>query len=201
MPEVLMICAMPIEAQAAPPGWRVRVSGPGFQLASLAVEEELEKQIPDLVVSAGTCGALRPDLALGQVVAVQRVLSGIGEFALHTLAGRPAVLHSQDRVAVSTQEKAALAAGGADVVDMEAAAIARICRRRGVPLAAMKAVSDLAAEDLPLDFNLYRRPDGSFRLPSIAFAGIMNIRGLLRLQRQTRLAVENLGDALAQALA
>ncbi len=199
MPKVLMICAMPVERGAAPVGWRVVVAGPGFQMARRAAEAALEEGPADLVVSAGTCGGLRAGQGIGDVYSIARVLCGEECHAATLLAGRPGVLWSQDRVAVSVAEKAALAARGADVVDMEAGAIAPVCQRRGVPFAAMKAVSDLAEEEFPLDFNRYRRADGTFSLPRIAFAGIMKVPGLLRLQQQTRVAVERLGIALANA--
>jgi adenosylhomocysteine nucleosidase len=194
-----MICAMPIERAAAPSHWDVVVCGPGLIHASRATESALARSRPDLVVSAGTCGALRAAQALGEVYSIRKVLCEEESFIAHDLGGPPATLWSQDRIAVTAAEKAALAARGGDLVDMEAAAVARACQLFGVPFAAVKAVSDLASEDMPLDFNRYRRLDGGFHLPSIAFAGMMKIRGLLRLQRQTRLAVEKLGIALANA--
>jgi adenosylhomocysteine nucleosidase len=200
MPNIVMICGMPMETHAAPAGWRVVVGGPGFQRARLATERVLTEILPDLVISAGTCGALRANLMLGQVFSANLVISDDSRFAACPLDLSPAVLWSQDRVAVTREEKSNLAACGADIVDMESAAVARVCLERGVPFAAVKSVSDLSGENLPLDFNRYRRADGAFRLSAIAFAGIMKLRGLLRLQAQSRLAVEKLGEALARAV-
>ncbi len=196
MPNTLILCAMEMEKAAAPPGATVVVSGPGFRAALHAAEHALASSTPDLVLNIGTCGALRDGISLGDVFSPH--LLGLDTYTLPGLP--PAVLVSQDRVAVTRADKAALAALGADLVDMEALPVARLCLDRGIPFAAAKAVSDLSTEDLPLDFNFYRRRDGTFDQPRIAFAGIMKIRGLLRLQRQSRLAVEKLGDALAHAL-
>lgn len=198
MPEVVIVFGMEMEMRAAPAGVNARCGGPGFRRATAATREVLRAQRPDLVVSAGTCGALRSEFALGEVLVISRIESELGSFTPQVLAGRPAVLRSQDRVAATANEKAALARQGADLVDMEAAAVAAVCAEQQVPFAAIKAVSDLAGEDLPLDFNRFRTPDGAFRQAHIAFAGIMKLRGLLRIQRQSRLAVEKLGEALAQ---
>jgi purine-nucleoside phosphorylase len=104
-------------------------------------------------------------------------------------------------VAVTVAEKRELYEQGASIVDMEAAAIAAVCRERGVEFACLKAVSDLASEDLPLDFNRYRDADGRFQNARIAFAGIIKIMDLVRLKRQSDLAAKQLGAAIDTSLA
>ncbi len=197
MPDLLFIFGMGMELPAAPASARAIAGGPGFRRAEQAVRAALAQSKPDLVISAGTCGALRPGVQLGEVFAISRVESELGVFTPQSLAGPTAILRSQDRVAATREEKRQLADQGADLVDMEAAAVAAVCREKSVPFSAIKAVSDLADEDLPLDFNRYRAPDGAFHHARIAIAGIMKIRGLLRIQRQSRFAVEKLGEALA----
>lgn len=191
---------MPVEAAASPSGSRVAIAGPGFGLAEATARREIAASRPDVVISMGTCGALRPEFTLGQVFTANRILSPLGEFAALPLKAPTAVIYSQDRVAATAVEKAHLASLGGDLVEMESAAIARVCRELNVPFACIKAVSDTFGEDLPLDFNLYRSPDGHFQTARIAFAGIMKLGGLRRIERQTRLAVEKLGEALAHVL-
>lgn len=197
MSEVLFVFGMKMEVPAAPAGARAIAGGPGFRRATQAAREALSSSKPGLVISAGTCGALRPQQNIGDVFAISRIESELGVFYPQALSGPQAVLRSQDRVAATQADKAALAAAGADLVDMEAAAVASVCVERAIPFSAIKAVSDLADEDLPLDFNRYRAADGGFHNARIAIAGIMKIRGLLRIQRQSRFAVEKLGEALA----
>ncbi len=197
MSEALFIFGMTMELAAAPTGATAIAGGPGFRRATNALRDALAHSTPTLVISAGTCGALRPQYKLGDVFAVSRIESDLGVFHPRALPGAQAILRSQDRVAANQGEKAALAAQGADLVDMEAAAVAAVCQERNIPFAAIKAVSDLADEDLPLDFNRYRTPEGDFQNARIAIAGIMKIRGLMRIQRQSRFAVEKLGEALA----
>lgn len=201
MKDVLVICAMGMEARAIPAGYRVVECGPGFRAARAALDRAVSEQRPGLVISAGTCGALDPCLAIGDVRVVTRIESPLGTFEPKTLIGVAAVLRSQDRVAVTAREKKQLFAGGAEIVDMEAAAIAYGCEAHGIEFACIKAVSDLAGEDLPVDFNLYRDEAGDFQKSRIAFAGIMKIPELLRLKRQATQAVQQLGEAFESSVA
>ncbi len=197
----LFVCAMPIEADALPASASRLITGPGFRAATAAFSRHLAAHRPSLVVSLGTCGALDPEFSLGQVFTVSRIQSPLGVFSPLPLAAPPAVLHSEDRVAVTAADKQRLFSTGAQIVDMEAAALALLCQQHGIPFACLKSVSDLATEDLPLDFNLYRDEAGTFSHLRIAFAGIMKITALIRLQRQTRIAVKGLQLALDAALA
>ncbi|MDX2268044.1 MAG: hypothetical protein NW208_08050 [Bryobacter sp.] len=194
MSELAMLCAMEVERAAAPTGVPLVVSGPGFGRARRAAED-LAAQSPGMILNFGTCGALRPEYALGQVFSAQ-----LASLPCLAWPGLPqARLISQDRVAVTKEEKAALARAGGDLVDMEAQAVAEVCAARGIRFAAVKAVSDLADEDLPLDFNRFRRADGGFENWRIALAGLGRMGDLLRLKRQTELAVARLGEVLRNA--
>jgi adenosylhomocysteine nucleosidase len=197
----LYLCAMPVEAQALPASATRLISGPGFRAASAALTQYLAVYRPARVISIGVCGALDPALSLGQVLTVSRIQSPLGVFSPQPLTAPAVTLHSQDRVAVSAFEKRQLFATGAHIVDMEAAAVALLCQGHGIPFYCLKAVSDLADEDLPIDFNLYRDAAGNFSHLRIAIAGIMKITALIRLQRQTRIAVKGLQLALDAALA
>ena len=135
------------------------------------------------IVSTGFCGALDPALAVGDIV------------------NNPALLHSEDRVAVTSAEKAALRQTHAkSAVEMEYAGVAREAARRGLPCTALRVVSDTAAEAMPFDFNHYRKPDGHFNIPAIALAAIVRpwkFRALIRLQRNCKLASSKLGEFFA----
>ena len=66
---------------------------------------------------------------------------------------------------------------------------------------AVKVVSDAANEDLPLDFNQFRDPDGRFQARRIAATALLHpfstMPALLRLDRNCRRASENLGEFFA----
>jgi adenosylhomocysteine nucleosidase len=158
--------------------WLLIANGPGKE----RVEEGLRKKIEvDGMISTGFCGALDPALRVGDVV---RELVSI------------------DRVAVTVAEKRELRERTkAAAVDMESAAIAKKAAEWGVPFYAIRAVSDTAQEDMPLDFNMYRDSDGRFSRTRIALAAMARpftrVPALLRLDRNCHVAAESLGDYFA----
>ena len=81
---------------------------------------------------------------------------------------------------------------------MESAAVAETARQWNVPFRSVRAVSDIAAEDMPLDFNLYRDARGQFSRSRIAFAAFKRpftaIPALMRLDRNCRIAADSLGE-------
>lgn len=109
---------------------------------------------------------------------------------------------SVDRVAFTAREKSDLrTATGAAVVEMESAAVARKAREWDVPFGCVRVVSDVAGDDLPLDFNRYRDADGRFERMRIALAALGRpftvLPRLVRLDRDCRRAAERLGEFLA----
>jgi adenosylhomocysteine nucleosidase len=161
--------------------WWMVANGPGARL----VERALEKKVNvDGIVSTGFCGALDPELRVGDVVRGDVV--------------------SVDRVAVTLEEKRALRdTTGAAAVDMESGAIAKKAAEWGVPFHCVRAVSDTAEENMPLDFNLYRDGEGRFSRTRIALAAMQRpftaVPALLRLDRNCRIAAESLGDFFAHS--
>ena len=75
-------------------------------------------------------------------------------------------------------------------------------REWGVPFRCIRVVSDTAAEDMPLDFNLYRDADGRFSRAASRWPRSRRpftaIPALLRLDRNCRIAAEKLGEFLCR---
>jgi hypothetical protein len=74
-----------------------------------------------------------------------------------------------------------------------------LCRARGVPFAVVRAISDTAEEELPLDFNRLLRADGRLDVGHLLGALVRRparVGQLLRLQRQCRLASARLAEVL-----
>jgi hypothetical protein len=84
---------------------------------------------------------------------------------------------------------------------MEAGAVKKIAAEWQVPFYCVRAVSDTAQEDMPLDFNLYRDSAGRFSLPRIALAAVSRpftrIPALRRLEANCNVASESLGAFFA----
>ncbi|HEX5430978.1 MAG TPA: hypothetical protein VFW83_03365 [Bryobacteraceae bacterium] len=159
--------------------WLLVANGPGAERVRQVLAA---KRGVDGIVSIGFCGALDPALRVGDIV--------------------PDGLHTAGRVAVTAEEKRVLRERtGAAAVEMEAAAVAAKALEWGVPFRCVKAVSDTAEENLPLDFNRYRGRDGTFSRGRIALAALARpsatIPGLLRLDRNCRIAADKIGEFLA----
>jgi uridine phosphorylase len=148
---------------SAPGGGRVTVQATGMGGPSAAiVAEELVALGARTLLRIGTCGALEPGLALGDLLVVgtalpadgaSRALGAAGPVAAHpalvtALAGaagtEPVTVASTDlfydpREGLSGEWRAA----GAAAVEMEAAAILQVGRRRHVAAGCLLAVTDL----------------------------------------------------------
>ena len=159
-------------------GREAALFGVDLAMRILPVSRKLQLDLAGMV-STGFCGALDPALRVGDIVEDGLVCS--------------------DRVAVTAVEKARLREDtGAAAVDMESSAVADRAREWGVPFRSIRAVSDLASEDLPLDFNLYIDTQGRIARARIAFDAMKKpftaIPALMRLDRNCRIAAESLGE-------
>jgi adenosylhomocysteine nucleosidase len=143
----------------------VIVAGAGQDAARRATEVLIDGHAPQCVISAGFAGALCRDLPRGAILIADRVLGAQGEeLPLDLPAGLPAKVVGQiagqeirrgplltlDHVVRSPDERRVLfdRCGGL-AVDMESFAVAEVCRRRQVPLLAIRVVSDPLDEQLP----------------------------------------------------
>ena len=114
-----------------------------------------------LVISAGVCGALAPDLQAGDLVLPESVIGPSAErlnvtptaYARATgLAGaaRRGTLATSREVVATAEAKAALfARTGAVAVDMESSVILAHAAGAGCPTLVVRGVSDAAGESLP----------------------------------------------------
>jgi len=120
-----------------------------------------------LVVSAGACGALAPELAVGALVVPETVLAGDGRrLATASLGGlaRQGTLASVDHVLADAAAKSRLwLSTGALAVDMESAAILDWAARRGLAGAVVRGVSDPAGRGVPPDLARVVQDDGRVR--------------------------------------
>ena len=154
--------ALPQESQdfRPAPGEEVLLAhtGVGPAAAAQSLAALLAAQRPRMLISTGFAGGLDPRLATGDLlIATNFSAPALIAKSRALLAGDPhaffGALTSQPQVAASVAEKSALAAAtGALAVDMETASIAAACARAGIPLLAVRAISDAALEPLPVPF-------------------------------------------------
>ncbi len=178
----------------------ILITGIGRKNSERTLVARLNQFTPRLVLTCGFAGGLDPALAAGEV------LSSTDDEGLRdelTAAGaRPVKFYCATRIATKVAEKLELRrTTGADAVEMESAAIHTICCERGIPCATVRAISDTANEDLPLDFNQLSKPDLSLDFGKLLWAITKSpgkIPGLLRLQKNSNLAALRLAEVLAK---
>jgi len=180
----------------------ILITGIGQQNARSAVGKALARGSHRRVFTCGFAGGLNPGLAIGDVVFETNDTSL--QVKLAVAGAKPAKFFCAARIAVTATEKSELRrTTGADAVEMESEAIHTLCRERGIPCVTVRVISDMANEDLPLDFNQLARPDLSLDYRKLAWAIAKSpgkIPALLRLQRNSRLAATRLAAVLAQVL-
>jgi adenosylhomocysteine nucleosidase len=166
---VLVACALPAERRAlrglARPWLEVHVTGMGAPAAARAAARLVSRR-PRALLAAGFCGALDPDLRVGDLVAAERVVDeASGEaFAadpdlLAAAPGRRGTLVSAVRLARDPADRSRLKG---DAVYVARGAVARAAAAAGVPFLALRAVTDAAGHGLP-DFARMADADGRLR--------------------------------------
>lgn len=178
-----------------------------------AVRGVLERERPDACIAAGLAGALSADLGREMIVVPREIVSGeaadlhaapqtADRLLVEQAEGRGArvvrTLVSADRVLVGAAEKAAWAPRAA-IVDMESRRVLEAAAALGIPAVAIRAVSDLADEDLPLDFNRVLTSDGRVKRGALAMALVQRpwrIGSLARFGRESMRAAAALGAFL-----
>ena len=209
-PSSTLICfAVKEEAQAfqrlvaASSHARILLTGIGKRNAEKAIRASIAGERPSLVISSGFAGGLKPELETATVLFNTDGAPGLTA-ALVAAGARPASFHCADHVATTPEQKAALRkATNADAVEMESQILCAVCREYQIPAAIVRVVLDTANESLPLDFNQLMTPDQRLDPAKLSFAILKSpskISALLRLQKQSRLAGEQLASVLSRAL-
>ncbi len=157
-------------------------TGEGSVAAEKGLSALLSDQNIEALLVVGVAGAISPDLAVGDLVAVDSVRDKRGKIPspdaslLQRALTADNVVQggvvSVDTIVVEAAAKRALwqsiGGGPFQVVDLESATYARLATERGIPYFVLRAVSDTASESLPLDFNEFRSSDGSIDRGKVA---------------------------------
>lgn len=179
------------------------ITGMGAARARRAMQAALARIRPRLVLSCGFAGGLNPELQSGDVL-FQSEKSDELDAALEKAGARRGRFYCASGIASTASQKRALREQtGADAVEMESEAIREVSRSLGLPCVTIRAISDAADEDLPLDFNLLLDANQNLRLGKLAAALALSpgkIPGLLRLRRSTRQAARRLAGVLARII-
>jgi nucleoside phosphorylase len=180
-------------------------NGAGQARAAAAVDCAAAAFLPEAIVSIGFCGALDDRLDVASVVVATEVIGPNGRFRTRapaaSLPHHLGVVLTIDHVAQSAAEKRSLRLTGSIAVDMEAAAVAERAAVLGLPFFGIKAVTDLAGEDMANDLNAAMRSDGHFDtmkiLGSCFCRPLVRPPELIRLRNRSARAARALGDFFA----
>lgn len=157
-----VVCGLKWEAEALaalPEGFEVRVSGASAARAA-ALARELAQRGATALLSIGLAGGLAPSLHSGDLYVADSVSlpdgrrlvadgSLLQRLARATMAGLGARAAGVDAAVLDPKAKAALAAAGADFVDMETHGVAVAAMEAGAPWGALRAIADDSRTALP----------------------------------------------------
>jgi adenosylhomocysteine nucleosidase len=185
--------------------WVAACAGAGQQAATRAFAE-IERDGPvDLVLSVGWAGALSESFVRGRAYSVSGVVDVQTGERFHTATSdtRPGIwLATSPKVAGATEKQRLAAAYGAGLVDMEAAAIARLAQMRGIPFHCIKGVSDGLTDNLP-DFNRFISPQGQFQMARFILFVILGPwfwLDLIRMGENSKKAAQSIAESLLNFL-
>ena len=199
MSPLVVVCGLAAEAKIAAGGDLTVIAGGGDSRRLAETLATLPRDLPALL-SFGVAGGLHPLVRPGEIRVATQVVTGPDRLdadpgwcaRLTTALRAPGALFAgSDTIVADIAAKAALcAATGAACVDMETHIVAREARRRAIPWAAIRAITDPAERALPDAAAVGMRPDGSVDLPAI-------LRSLMRNPAQLPALIRAGADARA----
>jgi len=185
------------------------LAGVGLRAAAARAERLIDAVAPERLVVVGIAGGIGPSMAVGDLVVpeqVERLATGRrfrpAPFGEHPPRG---VLASSDALLESPVDAARLGERGIVAIDMETAAVAEACERRGCPWSVFRAVSD-RADDGSTDAAVLGLIDAEGRPIPAAVARFLvrrpqRIPQLVRLARGSRAATRAAAGAAIAAIA
>jgi len=182
-------------------------TGMGAHNASSACRESLARDHWDLIISSGFAGALTASF-IGSIVVANEVLLESSCQPCHQ-SGPLIPCHPQwrakafqvakcldrhaqcgrivtvPRIVGQAREKQNIAEKtGALALDMESGPLGSVAQEASVPFLAIRAISDLCDEDLPVDFNAFLRPLGCLQGLARVLVSPVSWLGFARLRAQ-----------------
>lgn len=157
------------------------------------------------LISFGVAGGLAPHLRVGTCIVASAVLGGARpvatdrEWSRNLLRTIPGAVYGEilgvPAPVVYAHEKHALhARTGAMAVDMESHVVADIAAARGLPMAAVRVISDCAARTLPQSAVVAMRSDGTVDVRAM-------IRAIARTPSELPMLFRTARDALVSHVA
>ncbi|HUX44421.1 MAG TPA: hypothetical protein VMV57_06690 [Terracidiphilus sp.] len=183
--------------------WIAACAGAGQDAATRAFAALEEGGPIDLVFSIGWVGALTAEILPGTAHNVAGVLDVRTGERFHCDAGAGEYwLATSPKVADAVEKRRLASAYKADLVDMEAAAVARLAAMRSIPFYGFKGVSDGFKDALP-DFNPFLTSEGHFQTGKFVLFALFRPwlwPALARMGENSRRASERIAESLVHFL-
>ncbi len=203
---IAFVCAMPRELRPLRRRLRLRKTGAGYvgrigdraviavvtgvgtARAHAATEQLLDGADVEWVIVVGIAGTIDDTAPIGTLVLPALVVDG-ADASEH----RPTPLHigdtrgtlwTADELIVEPAVHADLRSRGVVALDMETAAVAKVCEQRGVAWSVVRAISDRASVDAEIAGLIH--PDGTVNLAAVAGFLVRRPGALPRLIRLGR---------------
>jgi nucleoside phosphorylase len=175
-------------------------AGTGVEQAHTGAKLLIEKFAPEMLISIGFAGSCMPDLPPGSVVVPGSLVDAATGRMFQCAFGRGQLV-TLDRVAGKTLKQQTAARFGALAVDMEATGVAAAAAECGREYAAIKVISDGAAED-PGFLSSFVKPEGFETGRFIAYLALRPglWPSVAALHRNSKLAATALQDAVGECM-
>jgi adenosylhomocysteine nucleosidase len=223
---IALVCAMPMELRPLRRRLRLRKTGPGYAgrigdhaviaavigigpaPAAAATARLLDTLDAELVIVVGIAGATENQTPIGTLVLPQLVTGGPdgAEYrpAPLGIGNAHGTLCTTDQLLLDPVLHADLRAHGVVALDMETAAVAKVCTERGVPWSVVRAISDRVGDGtVDADIAGLTHPDGRPNLMAAARYVITHpgaLPRLIRLAKAANLAAERAAEAAIKFL-
>ncbi|MGA8744167.1 MAG: nucleoside phosphorylase [Terracidiphilus sp.] len=183
--------------------WIAACAGAGLDAATRAFAGIEDGGPIDLVISIGWAGALKLEIAAGTAHNCAGVIDArTGERFNCDAGAGPLWLATSPRVADEPEKRRLATTYKASLVDMEAAAVARLAAMRGIPFYAIKGVSDSLDTKLP-DFNRFIAANGRFKTPKFVLFALLRPwiwPALIQMGENSKKASQSIAERLRELL-
>ena len=183
--------------------WIAACAGAGLDAATRAFAGIEDGGPVDLVLSIGWAGALTEECAAGEAYNVAGVVDARTGERFNCEAGAGTYwLATSPRVADEPEKRRLASTYKAALVDMEAAAVARLAAMRGIPFYAIKGVSDSLDAKLP-DLNRFLDPKGQFQTPKFVLFALLRPwiwPAIIRMGENSKKASQSIAERLHELL-
>jgi adenosylhomocysteine nucleosidase len=183
------------------------LTGIGMKPAERAAEQILDAFSPDHLVVVGIAGGVPPHSKIGDLIVPEVVANGETgtehrPTPLGDVAPRGRIVSDDDFISAD-EDVARISDDGVTAVDMETAAVAAVCERRGTPWSVFRVISDMAG-DHDDSVLAMANPDGSANTRAVLrylLPRPWRIFRLARLGRDAQAATNLAADAAIAACA